>query len=112
MKWSMKKLVIENLAGIPECSALKGHGLRAQGRPRFLAYPGKGCRREVNPEGVASGFNPFRVGFACLTTQGWRHNSPPTLGSVMLPFQGSFHCPKPILDRLGLEPGPTLEISF
>jgi hypothetical protein len=34
--------------------------------------------------------NPFRVDCAFLLTQGWRQNTPPTLGSVMQPLRGRY----------------------
>ena len=37
-------------------------------------------------------------------TQGWRHKAPPTPGSEMLPFQGSYEFRKSNLDELGLKP--------
>ena len=38
------------------------------------------------------------------TTQGWQRKAPPTLGSEMLPFQGSYEFRKLNLDKLGLQP--------
>jgi len=33
------------------------------------------------------------------TTQGWRRKTPPTLGSVMLPFQSSLRYTRPNFDK-------------
>jgi hypothetical protein len=93
---------------IPSRTSPKGKHHEAQGWPRFLRPTlGRGAGLQSTLKGLCKDATPSGLDLHESTTQGRRHKSPPTLGSEMLPFQGSYEFGKSNLDKLGLQPRST-----
>ena len=75
---------------VPKSTSPKGKHHEAQGWPRFLRPTlGRGAGLQSTLKGLCEDATPSGLDLYESNTQGWRHKSPPTLGSEMLPFQGS-----------------------
>jgi hypothetical protein len=97
----------KSYAAACDTTSPKGKHREAQGWPRFLRPTlGRGADVQSTLKGLCGDATHSGLDLHESTTQGWRHKAPPTLGSEMLPFQGSYKFRKSNSDKPGLKPRP------